>query len=132
MPAVARTFGGGRGLCTLNAILGQAGVATRVACSSADSICHAMLLQETQAFDNEWRERVAAYEAAVAAQLTTLKATHEAQTAQFLLDCEIRRPSQPQHSAEYLNSRKIEEVLVKQVGYREPWPATWRCSATLH
>jgi hypothetical protein len=74
-----------------------------------------MPLQETQVFDQQWRERVAAYEAGVAGQLATLRAGHEAQLADFLLQCEVRRPAQPQHSAEYLNSRKIEEVLVKQV-----------------
>jgi hypothetical protein len=74
-----------------------------------------MSLQETQQFDQQWRERNAAYEAGVAGQLATLRAAHEAQLADFLLQCEVRRPAQPQHSAEYLSSRKIEEVLVKQV-----------------
>ncbi|WIA37309.1 hypothetical protein OEZ86_014245 [Tetradesmus obliquus] len=71
--------------------------------------------QETQLFDQQWRERVAAYEAGVAGQLATLRAAHEAQLADFLLQAEVRRPGQPQHSADYLNSRKVEEVLVKQL-----------------
>ncbi|KAF6250675.1 hypothetical protein COO60DRAFT_760242 [Scenedesmus sp. NREL 46B-D3] len=75
--------------------------------------------QETQLFDQQWRQRVAAYEAAVAGQLATLRAGHEAQLAEFLLQSEVRRPAQPQHSAEYLNSRKVEEVLVKQGQYRK-------------
>lgn len=33
----------------------------------------------------------------------------------LLIRCETERPSRPQHSAEILNGRKIEEVLVKQV-----------------
>lgn len=75
--------------------------------------------QETQLFDQQWRERVAAYEAGVAGQLATLRAAHEAQLADFLLQAEVRRPGQPQHSADYLNSRKVEEVLVKQGQYRK-------------
>eukprot|EP00878_Enallax_costatus_P035237 GHUV01039250.1.p1 GENE.GHUV01039250.1~~GHUV01039250.1.p1 ORF type:complete len:271 (+),score=92.67 GHUV01039250.1:617-1429(+) len=75
--------------------------------------------QETKAFDAEWRDRVAAYEAGVAAQLTALKAAHDAQTADFLLQCELNRPAKPHHSAEYLNNRKIEERLVKQGQYRK-------------
>jgi hypothetical protein len=31
-------------------------------------------LQETQLFDQQWRERIAAYEAGVAGQLATLRA----------------------------------------------------------
>lgn len=72
-------------------------------------------MQETAAFDAEWRGKVSAYEAGVAAQLTALKAAHAAQMADFLLQCEVSRPAKPQHSADYLNNRKIEERLVKQV-----------------
>lgn len=72
-------------------------------------------LQETAAFDADWRSKVTAYEAGVAAQLTALKAAHEAQMADVLLQCEVNRPVKPHHSAEYLNNRKVEERLVKQV-----------------
>lgn len=72
-------------------------------------------MQETTAFDAEWHGKVANYEAGVAAQLTALRAAHEAQMADFLLQSEVIRPAKPQHSAQYLNNRKIEEMLVKQV-----------------
>jgi hypothetical protein len=73
-------------------------------------------LQDSQGFDVKWRDRVSEYEASVATQLCNLKQQHEAQTTDLLIRCEQGRPSRPQHSADILNGRKIEEVLVKQVG----------------
>jgi hypothetical protein len=58
---------------------------------------------------------VSEYETSVATQLCNLKQQHEAQMTDLLLRCETERPSRPQHSAEILNGRKIEEALVKQV-----------------
>eukprot|EP00879_Flechtneria_rotunda_P018572 GHRR01019488.1.p1 GENE.GHRR01019488.1~~GHRR01019488.1.p1 ORF type:complete len:319 (+),score=95.94 GHRR01019488.1:970-1926(+) len=74
--------------------------------------------QETQAFDQQWAMRIAACEQGVAAQLTGLRAAHEAQLAAFVVDAETRRPTKPQHSAEYLDNRKTEEQLVKQGQYQ--------------
>lgn len=72
-------------------------------------------MQDSQGFDAKVRSRVSEYEASVATQLCNLKQQHEAQMTDLLLRCETERPSRPQHSAEILNGRKIEEALVKQV-----------------
>jgi hypothetical protein len=72
--------------------------------------------QDSQGFDVKWRNRVSEYEASVATQLCNLKQQHEAQMTDLLIQCETERPSRPQHSADILNGRKIEEALVKQVG----------------
>lgn len=55
------------------------------------------------------------FEASVATQMCNLKQQHEGQLTELLVRCETERPSRPQHSAEILNGRKIEEALVKQV-----------------
>lgn len=75
-------------------------------------------MQEGLGFDASWRSRVSEYEASVATQLCSLKQQHEAQLTELMVRCEGERPSRPQHSAEILNGRKIEEALVKQVGWR--------------
>jgi hypothetical protein len=72
-------------------------------------------VQESQEFDARWRSRVSEFEASVATQLCNLKQQHEGQLTELLVRCETERPSRPQHSAEILNGRKIEEALVKQV-----------------
>lgn len=72
-------------------------------------------MQESLNFDASWRAKVTDYEAAVATQLCSLKQQHETQMTEMLMRCEAGRPSRPQHSAEILNGRKIEEALVKQV-----------------
>lgn len=72
-------------------------------------------VQESLACDTRWRSRVAEFEASIASQLTALKQQHELQLTELLVRCEAQRPSRPQHSAEILNGRKIEETLVKQV-----------------
>jgi hypothetical protein len=77
---------------------------------------HTTNKQESADFDAAWRGMVAQHEAAVAAQLAALKQQHELQLTDLLVACEHQRPSRPQHSCEILNSRKIEEALVKQVG----------------
>lgn len=74
--------------------------------------------QESLNFDASWRAKVTDYEAAVATQLCSLKQQHETQMTEMLMRCEAGRPSRPQHSAEILNGRKIEEALVKQGEYR--------------
>jgi hypothetical protein len=74
--------------------------------------------QESQDFDARWRSRVSEFEASVATQLCNLKQQHEGQLTDLLVRCETERPSRPQHSAEILNGRKIEEALVKQVWAR--------------
>lgn len=72
-------------------------------------------MQESQGFDTHWRSRVSEYEASVATQLCSLKQQHESQLTDLLVRCETERLHRPQHSAEILNGRKIEEALVKQV-----------------
>lgn len=71
------------------------------ASSSAQRPCgHApptMRPQETADFDQEWRGRVASYEADVAGQVAGLKAAQEQQLLQLLVRCEARRPGKPQH-----------------------------------
>lgn len=62
------------------------------------------------------------YEASVATQLCNLKQQHEGQLTELLVRCESERPSRPQHSAQILNGRKIEELLVKQV---RAWVGGW-------
>lgn len=78
-------------------------------------LCCTYTPQDSQGFDAKWRSRVSEYEASVATQLCNLKQQHEVQLTDLLVRCENERPSRPQHSAEILNGRKIEEVLVKQV-----------------
>lgn len=75
-------------------------------------------MQESQDFDARWRSRVSEFEASVATQLCNLKQQHEKQLTELLVRCETERPNRPQHSAEILNGRKIEEALVKQVRTR--------------
>lgn len=77
-------------------------------------------MQDSQGFDASWRSRGSEYEASVATQLCNLKQQHEAHMTDLLLRCETERPSRPQHSAEILNGRKIEEALVKQVSRGRP------------
>lgn len=90
-------------------------------------------MQESERFDAVWHSKVTEYEASVATQLCSLKQQHEVQVTELLVRCEAERPSRPQHSAEILNSRKIEEALVKQVGEwgsRDQQRASgWQCSS---
>jgi hypothetical protein len=58
---------------------------------------------------------VGEFEAAVVGQLTACQQAHQVQQTDLLLRSELQRPNRPQHSSAILNSRKIEEALVKQV-----------------
>eukprot|EP00775_Hariotina_reticulata_P013422 gene13422-13550_t len=75
--------------------------------------------QETLLFDQHWQDQVTAYEADIAHQLIALKGQQQEQLALLATAWETQRPSKPQHSAQYLNHRKIEEALVKQGQYRK-------------
>jgi hypothetical protein len=62
--------------------------------------------------------RVAEYESNLTNQLAGLKEAHTQQLAAFREAAAAARPSRPQLSADYLDSRVVEERLVKQVGGR--------------
>jgi len=74
-----------------------------------------VMWQETMLFDRQWQDQVAAFEASIARQMIELKEQQQEQVALLAAAWESQRPSKPQHSAQYLNHRKIEETLVKQV-----------------
>ncbi len=80
--------------------------------------CHGcnVVTQELAAFNTAWDGRVAEFEAQLLQQTEALNTQHTAMMATFLAEAAAKRPQRPKHSAEYLNNRKIEEKLVKQVG----------------
>ena len=75
-------------------------------------------MQETARFDDEWRSKVAEYETALAGQMSVLRQAHEQQLVDFEGAATAGQPQRPQYSGEYLEQRRMEERLVKQVGGR--------------
>lgn len=100
----------------------QEGARLRAVLASAQqrelAFLQAAFERDSAAADDAARASAAEYEAAVACQLAALTQRHEAQLTELLLRCEAARPSRPHHSSSILNSRRIEEALIKQGQYR--------------
>jgi hypothetical protein len=75
-----------------------------------------LTFQESAAAEREWARRAAAYDAAVATQLAALRAAHGAALAAARAESEVTRPARGRPSQQFLQQRRMEEMLVKQVG----------------
>ncbi|CAE7950024.1 unnamed protein product [Symbiodinium sp. KB8] len=73
---------------------------------------------EFQQFNVEWDRRMADYEENAARLILAMKERHVAELREFQQKL-IARATIPRHSKEYLNLRRIQDVLAKQKNYAE-------------
>lgn len=73
---------------------------------------------EFQQFNSEWDRRMADYEENAARLILSMKEKHVEELREFQQKL-IAKATIPRHSKEYLNLRRIQDVLAKQKNYAE-------------